>query len=141
MIPIEKVGQKEAVESEAPAGETSPSVNVKRVVVTAVRESGLEADMDPRFGRAPWFVLVDLESGEVKEVIANTSLTAAHGAGTGAAALVSSHGADAVISGRFGPKARQALLAMGLSLWTAPDGLTVGQVVARMRSNALKQEA
>lgn len=107
------------------------------VVVPATSDGGLTARMDPRFGRAPWFLVVDIQTGKVVETLTNENAAAAHGAGTGAAAQVARSGAGAVIAGHFGPKAQQALQGLGMTLWTSGEGLTVGEAVDRLRSGAL----
>lgn len=108
-----------------------------RVVVSAADGSGVGAAMDPRFGRAPFFVVVDLASGEALEVVENRAAGDAHGAGIAAARQVGQMGAQAVIAGRFGPKAGDALRALGVELWSAPEGLSVAQVVERLRASSL----
>ena len=119
---------------EAPASTTA---GLSRVAVPAVDEAGLSALMDPRFGRAPCFVVVDVESGELIETIANATAASAHGAGTGAAGLMAQAGVDVVVAGRFGPKAEQALQAAGIETRIAPEGLTVGQIVEKLKAGHL----
>ncbi len=115
----------------------STSTGFSRLAVPAVGESGLSALMDPRFGRAPCFLVVDVESGDLVETIVNASAASAHGAGTGAAGLMAAAGVDVVVAGRFGPKAQQALQAAGIALRTAPEGLTVGEVLGKLKSGDL----
>ena len=76
-----------------------------KIAISAV-EGSLDAKVDPRFGRAAWFLLIDTETGELLEAIDNsTGKEAAHGAGISAAALVADKGVQAVLTGRVGPKA------------------------------------
>lgn len=110
-----------------------------RVAVPAKSDSGLGAAVDPRFGRAPFYVLMDLESGEVLYTLPNTAAEAAHGAGISAARLMGEREVQAVIAGRFGPKAHDALVGLGITLWAAPDGLTVGQALERLKQGSLTQ--
>ena len=123
-----------------PESDTGPgrATLPRRVVVTAAADAGLSASMDPRFGRAPFFVVVDTESGQVSATLPNTAASAAHGAGTGAAQMMAQNQVNAVVAGRFGPKAQQALQALGIELWTCPDGLTVAQAVDRLRAGELQ---
>lgn len=108
-----------------------------RVAVPALDEAGLSAFVDSRFGRAPWFMLVDVESGRVVENLINSSAGAAHGAGTGAAALVAQSGVEAVVAGRIKARAWRALQALGVEVLSAPEGLTVGQVVGKLKVGGL----
>ena len=99
-----------------------------RIAISVTRNGeGTQALMDGRFGRAEAFLVVDRESGEAVEIIDNTSVNASHGAGTAAASMIESAGVNAVISGRFGPKAFDALRALGIETWIAPSGITAGE--------------
>jgi predicted Fe-Mo cluster-binding NifX family protein len=113
----------------------------KVVITIAKRGEGLAAPMDDRFGRAPRFLIVERDSGEVLETAPNPGLDAARGAGTGAAARVQQLGVDAAVSGTFGPNAVEALEAMGIQAWLAPAGLTAGQALEKLREGDLERVA
>lgn len=101
-----------------------------RIAISVTHEGeGMDALMDGRFGRAEAFLMVDRESGEVVETIDNASVSASHGAGTAAANTMRSGGVEAVISGRFGPKAFDALRALGIEIWVAPPGITAREAL------------
>lgn len=100
---------------------------------------GLKSRMDDRFGRAQAFLVVDRSTGEVVETIDNASAAASHGAGSGAANLLKSAGVRAVISGRFGPNASDALQALGIEAWLALPGITAGEAARLLRDGALEQ--
>lgn len=114
---------------------------MSRVGITILRgeRQGLDATMDERFGRAQAFLVVDAETGEVIDTIENPSVTAERGAGTGAASLMKSAGIDAVISGRFGPKALDALQALGIETWIAAGGVNAGQALTKFQEGGLEQ--
>ena len=80
----------------------------------------LEDRFNTKFGRTPWFIRYDSDAGDW-EAIENTATAQAHGAGVTAAQFVIDRGAQAVISGRFGPNATQALSAAGITLLTQTD--------------------
>lgn len=109
------------------------------IAVTAMSLEGLDAKVDPRFGRAGGFVLVQAEKMEVVDNVPNESVQAAHGAGTGSAALMAARGVARVISGRFGPKAYEALDRMGIEMWIAPEGLTVREAVEQLAEGKLER--
>ena len=100
-------------------------------------DKGLSDPMDDRFGRAEAFLLVDRATGEAVETIENTSVHASHGAGTGAASMLKSAGVDTVISGRFGPKASDALRAHGIEAWIAPPRITAGEALHLLEQGGL----
>ena len=76
----------------------------------AVSAAGPDLDVaiDSRFGRCPYFVIVETDTMDF-ETIQNTSQNSAHGAGIQAAQVVLNKGAKAVLAGNIGPNAFQAL--------------------------------
>ncbi len=100
----------------------------------AVPTSGddLSGTVEPRFGRCPRFIVVDTETMKF-EVVPNTAVSSAHGAGIAAAQLVASIGAKAVLTGNVGPKAYSALSATGIKIVTGVSG-AVGDAVKRFSS-------
>jgi predicted Fe-Mo cluster-binding NifX family protein len=98
----------------------------------------LEAMVDPRFGRAPYFLMVDPESLEFEVVANQQNLQAAQGAGIQAAALVARHQPQAVITGNCGPKAYHTLTAAGIPVLLGVDG-PVRQAVDLYRQGKLTE--
>lgn len=109
------------------------------IVVACSTDAGLDAPVDPHFGRAAHFVIADSEDGSLLRQLVNDAAQAAHGAGTGAAGLVGQHHATAVLAGNFGPKAYQALTALGVEMWLVPTGSTVRAALAAQRAGELEQ--
>jgi predicted Fe-Mo cluster-binding NifX family protein len=107
----------------------------ERIAVTISALQGVCSPMDPRFGRAAGFLVV--QDGEVLAELSNRMVNAGHGAGTGAAALMGEHGVGIVISGAFGPKAHAALSALGIEMRTAPPGLSAAEALALLASGEL----
>jgi len=70
--------------------------------------SKLDSGFDLRFGRAGWFCLLDNETGETA-FYENEHKDASHGAGSKVVEKVIELGASRVISGDFGPKAKELL--------------------------------
>jgi predicted Fe-Mo cluster-binding NifX family protein len=111
----------------------------KKVAITVQSKDGLKSLLDPRFGRAEVFLIVDEVSGEVITALNNANTAAAHGAGTGAAAVMNANQVDLVISGRFGPKAFQSLEAFQIEMWSAPEGLSAEEVLTRYKAGTLQR--
>jgi len=86
-----------------------------KLLITSTGKT-LESDVDPRFGRAQFFILYDTESEEFSVVDNVQSLNQPSGAGIQAAQNVVESGAEAVISGNCGPKAFKVLSAAGLKV-------------------------
>ncbi len=83
----------------------------------------LESQVDPRFGRASYFLIVDSSTKEVVEIIDNQAAQeVAHGAGINAATAVAQSGAEVVLTGRVGPKAFSVLSAAGIKVVSEVEG-------------------
>jgi len=104
--------------------------------VTAL-SGNLEAQIDPRFGRCPYFVIVDSETMEF-EAVPNTASGSMSGAGIQAAQTVASKGAEVLITGNVGPNAFQALSAAGIKVVTGAFG-NVREVIEKYKSGGLKE--
>jgi len=106
-----------------------------KVAVTSSGD-GLGSPIDPRFGRAAKFILVDTETGSVQVEDNTQNLNAAQGAGIQAAQNVSRLGAQVLLTGHCGPKAFATLRAAGIQVITGVEG-TVGEVVERFKRGEL----
>jgi len=82
---------------------------------------GLEAEVNPRFGRCQYFVIVDPQTMEF-EAIENSSAAAAGGAGIGTAQMVANKGAEVVLTGNCGPNAYRTLSAADIQVITGVTG-------------------
>lgn len=104
----------------------------------AVSSSGrdLLSPVEPRFGRCPYFIIVDAETMAF-EAVPNTALGSVHGAGIVAAQLVASKGAMVVITGNVGPNAHNALSASSVEIVTGVSG-SVGDAVKMYNRGDLK---
>ena len=83
---------------------------------------GLSAEVDQRFGRCPFFVIVDPEKGELIDSVSNGSAEASGGAGPQAAQLLSGLGVGAVALGNVGPNAATALAAAKIKIYSGIEG-------------------
>lgn len=97
----------------------------------------LEADVDPRFGRCQYFLIVDSDSMDFTAV-PNDSINASHGAGIQAAQIIANMGVDVVITGNVGPNAFNVLFASGIKIVTGASG-SVKAVVEKFKSGQLKE--
>ncbi|MBU1230581.1 MAG: dinitrogenase iron-molybdenum cofactor biosynthesis protein [Proteobacteria bacterium] len=107
-------------------------------IIAVTSEGPKMTDMvDPRFGRAAGFVVVDLATMAVSYVDNGGSQAMAQGAGIQAAENVARAGAGVVLSGFVGPKAFQALQAGGIQVIQNVEGMTVGQAVDKYKRGEL----
>lgn len=79
----------------------------------------LNGPLDSRFGRAPRFLIYDLENKTFQMLDNKQNLNAAQGAGIQSAETVVRAGADVVITGHCGPKAFRVLGAAGVRIFNA----------------------
>ena len=105
-------------------------------IIVSADGQGLEAQVDPRFGRAAGFVLFDTQTREARNIDNRQSLNAAQGAGIQAAEAVSRLGAECLITGHCGPKAYRTLQAAGVKVYTGAAG-TVGEAIAALEQGRL----
>jgi predicted Fe-Mo cluster-binding NifX family protein len=106
-----------------------------KICVTASGE-GLDAKIDPRFGRCQYFTIIDLDTMEF-ESLENSSIAASGGAGIYAAQFVANKGAEVVLTGNCGPNAYNTLDAAGVCVITGVAG-KVRQTVEDYKSGKLQ---
>jgi predicted Fe-Mo cluster-binding NifX family protein len=97
----------------------------------------MQSPVDPRFGRAANFVVVDAETGACSAVSNGSNANAAQGAGIQAAKRVVELGAAALLTGHVGPKAFSALQAGKVAIYTGASG-TVTDAVEQFKAGKLK---
>ena len=105
-----------------------------RIAVTSQGQD-LNGDVEPRFGRAPWFLLVDPETMAFEVVENAQSLDLPQGAGIQAAQNVARHKPAAVLTGNCGPKAFKALQAAGIQVVVGVKGSIEEAVQAYARGD------
>ena len=89
----------------------------------------LEDQVDPRFGRAAGFIIIDPETMAFEYLDNGASQARAQGAGIQAAESVVSTGVEAVLTGFVGPKAFQALAATGVRVAQNLENMSVREAV------------
>jgi predicted Fe-Mo cluster-binding NifX family protein len=107
-----------------------------KICVTATA-GDLNAQIDPRFGRSQYFVIVDADTMAF-EAMPNEAMNAPGGAGIQAAQAMVNKGVDAVISGNMGPNAFQVLSTAGVKIATGAYG-TVKEAVELYKSGKLSE--
>ena len=95
-------------------------VSGPRICVTSTGPD-MEADVDPKFGRANYFLFIDPKTSAV-ESIKNPNSDVVQGAGIQAAQLVSSKNIGIVFTGSCGPKAESVLQSAGIQIKTGVSG-------------------
>lgn len=107
-------------------------------VVFTTSGDDLDAPLDSRFGRAPKFLIYDLET-ETFEVADNKqNLNAAQGAGIQSAETVARSGAKGLVTGHCGPNAFRVLNAAGVKIFHS-DAATVAAALDQYRQGLLTE--
>ena len=105
-----------------------------KVAVTA-QEASLDAQVDPRFGRAPYILIVDSESMDWEVLDNSTNAAAFKGAGIQTATMIHQRGAEILLTGYCGPKAFQTLEAAGVKVVNDVSG-KVSEVLETFKSGS-----
>jgi len=90
-------------------------------IAIASTGKALESEVDPRFGRAAYFVVVDTETMDFS-AFRNDRVAAEAEAGVGAAKAVTGAGVQSVLTGNCGTKAERILRDAGVKLYTGVTG-------------------
>jgi len=110
-----------------------------KIAITATGE-GPASPLDPRFGRAQYFIVMDPETGEHQSVSNDQNVQAVQGAGIQAGKNVVETGAEAVITGNVGPKAFRTLQAAGIKIYLCSDeSVTVEEALGRYLRGELEE--
>ena len=106
----------------------------------AVSSSGtnLDSQIDPRFGRCAYFVIVNTDDMSF-EAFDNEAIALGGGAGIQSSQFVASKGAGAIITGNVGPNAVQTLSAAGIEMFMGQTG-SVREAVERYRKDDVKPQ-
>lgn len=114
---------------------THPKPFPMRIAITTTAV-GLDAGLDPRFGRTLHVLVCATDSEAVTPHDNPTATTAEHGAGIRTAEFVARLGVQAVITGAVGPKAMQVLRAAGIAAY-ACDTMPARQALELFRAGKL----
>ena len=79
-----------------------------KIAVTS-KGTDLDSQVDPRFGRAAYILIVDSEPLDFKVLNNKENVNALKGAGIQAASAISNEGAEILLTGFCGPNAFKAL--------------------------------
>ncbi|HBI14112.1 MAG TPA: dinitrogenase iron-molybdenum cofactor biosynthesis protein [Desulfobulbaceae bacterium] len=98
----------------------------------AVTSAGtqLESEVDPRFGRARYILIVDPETLAFEALDNSANVSAFQGSGISAATMVSDKGAEVLLTGYCGPKAYLTLDAAGIKVVSDISGTVMDAVNA-----------
>ena len=100
-----------------------------KIAVTS-QGTDLDSQVDPRFGRAAYILIVDTETFEFEVLDNKENANALKGAGIQAASMVSERGAEVLLTGFCGPKAFTVLDAAKIKVVNDLEGTVRDAVTA-----------
>lgn len=104
------------------------------IIAVTAKEGSLQSEVDPRFGRAAYFLIANSQTGEVFAHDNREGVEASNGAGTGAAQLMVENKVDILFTGSVGPKAGDVLEKAGIKVKEKTTG-TVEMVLDQFASD------
>ncbi len=107
-----------------------------KIAITAMGKQ-IDSQVDPRFGRAQFILILD-ESGTIVEAVDNSqNLNAMRGAGIQTAKVLSEKKVDVLMTGHCGPNAFTTLKAAGIKVGIEQSG-TVKTALDRFNRKEVK---
>jgi len=94
-------------------GKIEAGTHIEGKICVTAKGPDLEAEVDPNFGRAAYFLIVDPNTLDFKSFV-NPHSQAGHGAGIQSAQLVAGQSVSTVLTGQVGPNAQQVLESAGI---------------------------
>jgi predicted Fe-Mo cluster-binding NifX family protein len=121
------------------ADRCNKGVKEKAEMKIAVTSQGdtLDSQVDPRFGRAAYILIVDTETLEFEAFDNNENKNAFKGAGIQAAAMVSDKGAKVLLTGFCGPNAYKTLETAGVKVANDQSGRVIDVVQKFKQGNVM----
>ncbi len=107
-------------------------------IAISCESADLDAQVDPRFGRAAGFLIVNPETLECQYIENGSSQVMAQGAGIQAAKNVADSGVKVVLTGFVGPKAFQVLNAAGIAIGQHLNEMTARQALEKYKAGEVE---
>ena len=102
--------------------------------------TGKDAKLEPRFGRANYFVVYDTETKEYSSIDNQEIQEAAHGAGPQTSQKVFDAGVQVILTGNGpGKNAFQVLEAANIKMYICKEDITAQEVIQKYLNNELNE--
>ncbi len=110
-----------------------------RVVIPTNTPDGLLAKRGAHFGKAPFYVIVDIENGEIKDVDFTSNPGHSGGACGNAVMNIKNLGADALIVSGIGPNPLMGFKQVGIKVYYDGESTTVEESINKFISGELQE--
>ncbi len=108
-----------------------------KIAIATDDNMGVDAVLSHHFGRCPYYIVVDVDDKEIKNVEAvKNPFYDSHGQVGEVPTFIQSLGADVIISGGMGPKAISFFQQLGIQALTGASGI-VGDVIKNYMSGQI----
>jgi len=107
-------------------------------VAVSCQGKALDDLIDPRFGRAANFLIIDTDTMDFQVIDNASTRNLGQGAGVQSAETVASAGVEAVLTGHVGPKAFQGLNAARITIGQGLEGVTAREAVNRYKAGQVQ---
>jgi len=108
-----------------------------KIAITS-QDKEISSEVDLRFGRAKFLLVVDTETGDFEVHDNELNLNAVQGAGIQTGQNIANLGVEAVITGNVGPNAFRTLNAAGVKIFLA-EKQAVQKAIDLFRAGKLKE--
>lgn len=98
------------------------------IICITAQAAGVDAPFEERFGRAPYFIILNLKTGTI-ESVQNAFAQASGGVGPRSVSMIVDNGAQYLITGQMGGNAAEALATSGIKAYSYRGGGTVADAV------------
>ena len=110
------------------------------IVAVTAKGTHLSDEVDPRFGRAPYILLVDTETMQYEALDNSSNVNAFKGAGIQAATMVADKGAKVLLTGYCGPNAFKTVQAAEMKVVSDVTGTVEEAVKTFLNGNVQYSE-
>jgi len=109
-------------------------------IAVPATDGNLDANVDLRFGRCPYYVIFEVEENKIKnhEILENKTGQEMRGVGITASQMIVNKEVEVVITGNIGPNAFNVLSGTGMKIITGVNG-NVKEVVEKYLNGELKE--
>jgi len=106
-------------------------------IAISSKTNSIESNVDPRFGRCPFFAIYDTESTKL-EFLINPGREAQGGAGPIATSFVANQKAEKVFSGAFGAKINSLFDELKIQMIVVTTETTIKDIIEKLKNNLKK---
>ena len=110
-----------------------------RIAISSTGKN-LDSNLDMRFGRAAYFIIIDAKSMDFEALANIQNLNLSQGAGIQAGKTIADHHVDVLITGHCGPKAFRVLRTAGVKVLTGAGG-KVADAIEQFKNGELTMAA